>query len=176
MKELRLRGHKIEDFDWKNIEASIENYFEDAEQIAILLERIMIHDGCAPAAVLGYYLDDLDGYASVFCPLGYKPYEEIGHAMRTNRKVFDAAIETGLMCQAIHTHVDTALDLWEAWISIKSGILKIFNDPILKVHIECQDRIFIEALKDVEDEDEDAWYSTVDQIKEKLPLSAFKGY
>ena len=176
MKDFRLRDHRINDFEWKDIEASIKGSFEDTDKLKDVLEQIMLHDGSAPASILGYYLDDLDGYGSIFCPLGYKPYEEIGHAMRANRKVFDAAIETGLVCEAIHTHVGAALDVWENWIGMKSGILKIFIDPILKVHIECRDRVFIEALKDVEDDDEDAWYSTVDRIKESFPQSAFKGY
>ena len=176
MKELRLRGHRIKDFEWKDIEVSIKSSFEDTDKLKDVLEQIMLHDGSAPASILGYYLDNIDDYCSIFCPLGYKPYEEIGHEMRANSRVFEAAIETGLVCDAIHTHIGAALDVWENWDCMKPGILKIVNDPILKVHIECRDRVFIEALKDVEDEDEDTWYSTVDRIKESLPQSAFKGY
>lgn len=139
-----------------------------------IFELLTLMDAGAPASTLSYYLDNIEGYSSMFCPLGYEPYKGIGHAMRDDAAIFDAAIQTGFMCAAIKTHIDCALDQWENWIDMKPGILHIMKDPRLTTYIDIHNRFIINALLCVEDEDD--WYEALQQIQETLNTSEPRGY
>ena len=138
------------------------------------LEAYCIQDPGAPASILGYYLNNLPDYSSIFCPLGYKPYAIVGQTMWNDPEVFEAAIDTGLMCSAVSNHIYAALDVWENWNAMKPGILYLRNHLELSRYIEIRDKVFIDALKDVEDED--TWYDTVSRIHDQLNSGELKGY
>lgn len=141
---------------------------------AAILESVMCIDACAPASILSYYLDNIDGFSTIFCPLGYELYEAIGHAMREEPEAFEAAVETGMMQSAISTHLGAALDVWENWNSMSPGIYHLMDDPRLSSYISFHNRIYIESLRDVEDEE--TWYDTVHQLAEMLNVADYKGY
>ena len=94
--------------------------------------------------------------------------------MREDPEAFEAAINTGLMCSAISTHVNAALDVWENWYSMKPGIFHLMEDAKLSGYIGFHNKIYIESLRDVEDEE--TWYDTVHQLAEMLKVTDYKGY
>ena len=167
-------GINIKSLDIKEMDKYTDRIIHDPVMLRAALERIMFCDGSASASILGYYLDDTQGYCSCFCPLGYPLYETIGHEMRENPEVLSVAIQTGLMCGAVRTHLGCALDVWENWNCMRNGILRLFRDPCLSVFIEYQDRFLIEILSDIEDED--VWYNAVEQAQKMLRKSEFRGY
>ena len=140
----------------------------------MILENIMLDDVCAPASILSYYFDNLDGYSTGFCPLGYDLYKVIGHAMRENSEAFEAAMNTGLFYSAITTHVNCGLDVWENWDSMRPAILSLVEDPRLKIFINYRNRIYIDQLRDITDED--AWYKAVAQLDAMIAPGDPKGY
>lgn len=139
-----------------------------------ILELLVLMDANAPASILDYYLDNIEGYSSMFCPLGYEPYKGIGHAMRNDTAIFDAAVQTGFACSAIKTLTDCALDGWENWISMKPGILHIMNNPQLTMYIDVHNRFILNALLGVETEED--WDEALEQIQKTLNTSDPKGY
>ena len=140
----------------------------------LLLESIMLSDTCAAASILSYYLDHVEDNGTIFCPLGYELYECIGHAMRADSAAFEASIQTGLMRSAIGTYVNAALDVWDNWDLMKNGVLYLMADPRLKMFFSCYHRVYVEALKDVEDED--AWCEVVDSLNQMINRTVPKGY
>jgi hypothetical protein len=170
----RVGCFRIQDLDLESIEFDINEIIRDPVKLRAALERIMFCDGSAPASILGYYLDDIKDYYSCFCPLGYSLYETIGHAMRDVPEVLKIAIETGLVCGAVDTHVSCALDVWDNWDRMQSGILRLLEDPRFNVFIEYQNRVYIEALLGVEDEE--TWQDIVKEVQSILAKSEFNGY
>lgn len=144
-----------------------------------IFNTVMWEDGSAPASILGYYLDNIKGYYSIFCPLGCYEYEQLGHEIRNNPAALEAAMNTGLMQNAIQTHLGAALDVWENWDFMKNGILYLMNIPRLNAFISYDNRICIKQLKSIESVDEEeyesAWYAMRTKQCEERP-SAFKGY
>lgn len=139
-----------------------------------ILDHVMLQDTCAPASILSYYLDDVADNGTIFCPLGYELYKVIGHAIREEQEAFEAAIETGLMGSAIRTYVNAALDVWENWDLMKNGVLRLVSDPRLVCFISCRNRVYIQYLKDIDDEDE--WYAAYDRLNGALCETSPKGY
>ena len=142
-----------------------------------VFNTVMWEDGSAPASILGYYLDNINGYDSVFCPLGCYEYEELGHEIRNNPIAFQAALNTGLMQAAINTHVGAALDVWENWHCMRGGVIHLMRDDRLSVFIPYEDRICIKQLMSLgdNDEDEDRWYAMRDNQNDARH-SEFRGY
>lgn len=140
----------------------------------MILENIMLDDVCAPASILSYYFDNLDGYSTGFCPLGYDLYKVIGHAMRENSEAFEAAVNTGLFYSAITTHVSCALDLWDNWVNMNPGIIRLIEDPRLRIFINYRNRIYIDRLRNITDEN--AWYEAVAQLDAMMEPINPKGY
>lgn len=152
----------------KSVNINIDNNWNT------LLENVMLSDTCAPASILSYYLDDVEDNGTIFCPLGYELYKVIGHAMREESDAFDAAVETGLIGSAIRTYVNAALDVWENRSVMKNGVLHLMDDPRLRIFISCYNRIYIDNLKEIDDED--AWYATVERLNEAVNQTIPKGY
>lgn len=144
---------------------------------AKVFNTVMWMDGSAPASILGYYLDNIKGYESIFCPLGYYEYEVLGHEIRSNPIAFEAALDTGLMQDAITTHLGAALDVWENWYCMREGVLHLMRDSRLSVFIPYEDRVCIKQLKDLGDheEDEDLWNAMRDKQSMGRPTE-FRGY
>ena len=94
--------------------------------------------------------------------------------MRENSEAFEAAVNTGLFYSAITTHVNCALDVWENWDSMRPGILSMVEDPRLRIFINYRNRIYINQLKDITDED--AWYEAVAKIEDMIVPGDPKGY
>ena len=153
---------------------------KDAKEIkhwSKVFNTVMWEDGSAPASILGYYLDNIKGYTSIFCPLGCYEYEVLGHEIRNNPIAFKAAIDTGLMQNAINAHLGAALDVWENWDCMRAGILHLMRDSRLSAFIPFKERTYIKQLKSLGDheEDEDRWYVMRDEQNMARP-SEFRGY
>lgn len=144
---------------------------------AKVFNTVMWEDGSAPASILGYYLDNIKGYDSIFCPLGCYEYEVLGHEIRNNPVAFKAALNTGLMQSAINTHLGAALDVWENWDCMREGVLHLMMDSRLSVFIPYEERICIKQLKSLggNEEDEELWYAMRDRQNQERP-SEFRGY
>ena len=142
-----------------------------------VFNTVMWEDSSAPASILGYYLDNIKEYDSIFCPLGCYEYELLGHEIRNNPIAFKAALNTGLMQGAINTHLGAALDVWENWNCMREGILHLMSDSRLNVFIPYEERICIKQLKAIgsDEEDEDRWYAMRDKQNIARP-SEFRGY
>lgn len=138
------------------------------------LEDIMNKDSNACAPILEYYLDEITAFSGLFCPLGYDVYEEIGHKMQEDEMLLDAAIETGLMAQAIHIYVDAVLDVYENWELGFEGLFYLMEHPKLRQFIPYYDRKMAEILRQAENEDE--WYSLYDHAKKDVYVESFFGY
>lgn len=174
----RIDCTRIKDFSIETICDYADRIIHDPIKLRAALERIMVCDSSACASILGYFLDDIKDYYSLFCPLGYRLYKAIGHELRDNPEALNVAIETGLICTAIQTHIDCALDGWSNWNCMKRGLLRILEDPRLRVFVRYSDRVFIENLADIEeDEDEEEnWYETVKKMQELLKYNKAYGY
>ena len=135
---------------------------------------IIAEDASAAAAIVSYYLDNIEGYCRIFCPLGNDDYEFVGHAMRDNTEIFEAAVDTGLMCSGIQTILGAALDGWDNWDCSKAAILHIMEDPRLNGYIGIEDRFLIDHIKNIVDED--AWDEAYDHSVELLKSACRKGY
>ena len=129
-------------------------------------------NACAP--ILEYYLDNVSGYSGLFCPLGYDVYESIGHQMQTDERALDAAIETALMAQAVHTYVGAVLDVYENWESGCDGLFYLMTHPKLRQFVPYYDRKVADILRKAESEDE--WYSLYDYAKKDVYVQSFFGY
>lgn len=138
------------------------------------LEDIMKKDSNACAPILSYYLDSVNDSYNIFCPLGYDVYESIGHQMRENEALLEAAIQTGLMADAIHTYIGCVLDVYENWIYGYKGLFVLIEHPKLRQFVPYYDRKMAEILKQAQDED--AWYSLYDKAKENVYIQSFFGY
>lgn len=57
---------------------------------------------------------------------------------------------------------------------MRPGIYHLMDDPRLSSYISFHNRIYIESLRDVEDEE--TWYDTVHQLAEMLNVADYKGY
>ena len=138
------------------------------------LEDIMKKDSNACAPNLDYYLDNINGAASIFCPLGYDVYESIGHQMQIDEKLLDAAIETGLMAKAVCTYIGAVLDVYENWECGGEGLFYLMMHPKLRQFIPYYDRKMIEILRQAQSEDE--WYSLYDAAEKDVYVESFFGY
>lgn len=138
------------------------------------LEDTMKKDSNACAPILAYYLDDFNGSSFIFCPLGYDVYETIGHQMQTDEKLLDAAIESGLMAEAIHTYIGAVLDVYENWECGCKGLLYLMTHPKLRQFVPYYDRKMAEILRQAKSEEE--WYSLYDTAKEDVYIESFFGY
>ena len=131
-------------------------------------------DESAPTSIVSYYFDNIDGDSRMFCPLGYDEYETIVHAMRDMPEIFEAAIDTGLMCSGVQALIEAALDGWDNWECIKPAILYIMSDARLNGFVSIENRFHIDNLKDIGDEDE--WDEAYDSSIEQLKSTKAKGY
>ena len=138
------------------------------------LENIMKKDSNACAPILSYYLDNINESAFLFCPLGYDLYESVGHQMQTDERVLDAAIETGLMAQAVHTYIGAVLDVYENWLEGCDGLFYLMAHPKLHQFVPYYDRKMAEILRRAESEEE--WYSLYGLAKEDVYVESFCGY
>lgn len=116
-------------------------------------EREMMVDVNAHSIITGYFLSAKVGVdCSIFAPLGYAPYEEIGKKMATDPVVFEAAKESGLLVSGICTFVEAALSNDGCWDCMEIGIAFLVNDPDLRHYIPFRERYIAERmlrLKDV---------------------------
>ena len=134
----------------------------------------MKKDSSACASILAYYLDNINRYCAIFCPLGYDVYEEIGHKMQEDESLLDAAIETGLMADAVRTYIGAVLDVYENWECGNKGLFYLMEHPKLRQFIPYYDRKMAEILRQAENEDE--WYSLYDHAKKDVYVESFFGY
>ena len=140
----------------------------------LYLENIMKKDSNACAPILSYYLDDVNDPYNLFCPLGYDVYESIGHQMRENDALLEAAIQTGLMADAIPTYIGCVLDVYENWTYGHKGLFALMEHPKLRQFIPYYGRKMAEILKQAQDEE--AWYSLYNKAKEDIYIPSFFGY
>ena len=138
------------------------------------LEDTMKKDSSACASILAYYLDNINRYCAIFCPLGYDVYEEIGHKMQEDESLLDAAIETGLMADAVRTYIGAVLDVYENWECGNKGLFYLMEHPKLRQFIPYYDRKMAEILRQAANEDD--WYELYDHAKKDVYVQSFFGY
>ena len=127
------------------------------------LTKELLADPNAAASILGYYLEMMVGRnCTIFCPLGYEPYEKIGKAMTENPVVFQAAKASGLLAEGIDQYVKAALSNDGCWHCMDDGVAYLLNDNELRCFIQPRERFLAEAMlmelagKEV---DEEEWWT-----------------
>lgn len=101
----------------------------------------------AAASILSYFLEIKVGHpCTIFCPLDYGPYFELGKKMAESNAVLDAAKRAGLLAAGIQHYVSAALSNDDCWNGMASGVAYLVNDPELRVFIPYRSRCLAERI------------------------------
>lgn len=144
------------------------------------LESEMKVDVNAHSIITGYFLSAKVGYdCSIFAPLGYAPYEEIGKKMAADPVVFEAAKESGLLVSGIRTFVEAALSNDGCWDCMADGVAYLLNDSDLCCYIPFRERYIAERmlrLKDVIESGRKTWSEVYKELASDLSDDWAHGY
>lgn len=179
----------IKDFASEDVKAMVDEMArtcpdERRDEVwwVMYLKRLMTEDPCTPTSVLAYFLDEVNEHAfHIFCPLGFAEYESVGAQMRCNPNAFEAALESGLLADAIPTYMGAALDCIENWHIAVRGINYLLNHPVLSRLIPFRDRFVAEKLiaefgLTVPAEEEEQWGERCADLFRQLSEGKWRGY
>ena len=142
-------------YDLLHISAPVANHCYAADAVKwwekCLTSEMMV-DINAPAIITGYFVSANVGFhCSIFAPLGYAPYQEIGEKMATDGCVLEAAKESGLLSSGVSAYISAALDNDGSWYAMKDGVAFLIADPDLRCFIPFRDRYIAERLLRLQD-------------------------
>lgn len=146
------------------------------------LETQMRNDPSAPTSILAYYLDEINEHEyHIFCPLGFEEYEVIGAWMRDSNVAFEAALDTGLLADAVPIYVNAALDNAPNWRLAARGIKYLLDHAVLGRLIPFDSRFVAKQLLDefgifLPIEDEEEWGERCADLREMLRGGMWRGY
>lgn len=113
-------------------------------------EEAMLADANAASSILSYYLEVKVGYqCTIFCPLGYEPYKEMGQRMAESGMVLEAARKVGLLTIGIGHYVSAALSNNDCWDCMFDGVAYLVKDPEFRCLIPFKKRYLAEHLLDM---------------------------
>ena len=158
-----------------------ENIFAKSFTWEQKLEYQMCRDPNAAVAILSYYLEKKVGmYCTIYCPLGYEPYEVLGTAMAEDPDVFMAAKKTGLLAEGVSHYLEGALSNIGCWHCMEVGVAYMLRNEELREFMPYRQRFIAEGLvrltPNTEGENEDdEWSEAWDLVKKQLK-NKMKGY
>lgn len=110
-------------------------------------EDEMLIDPNAAGAILSYFLEAKVGHpCTIFCPLDYEPYREMGQSMAESKVVMEAAKCVGLLAAGTEHYVSAALSNDGCWDCMFSGVAYLVNDPTLRCFIPFKRRYLAEHM------------------------------
>lgn len=141
-------------------DVTICNEDEKAFWVEAFESEMMIDPTAAPS-ILGFYLTEVTGDpCSLYSPLGYAPYEQMGKRIAESETVRSAAKIAGLFSTSIPNFVECALDSENTWSYMISGVEELLEDPELRCFVPFRSRYLAEGLcrkYDPQDYDRDQW-------------------
>lgn len=144
------------------------------------MEREMMEDVNAHSIITGYYLSAKVGYdCSIFAPLGYVPYQEIGEKMAKDPVVMGAAKKSGLLVSGIQTFMEAALSNEGCWDCMVDGVAYLLNNPDLRHYIPFRNRYVAERLllqNDVIESGKQTWDEVYKRLASELSDEWAHGY
>lgn len=142
-------------------------------------EGEMMTDANAAASIMGYFLGTKIGrHCSIFCPLGYEPYETLGKEMAMNHVAFEAAKTSGLLVKGVTQYVSAALSNEGCWCSMSDGVAFLVENPELACFIPFRDRYIAERMVRLyvnNEEGEEAWNNLYQRLSNEL-RNEWNGY
>lgn len=146
-------------------------------------ESIRKADPCASASIFAYYVEEINEHdCLIFCPLGYEQYQKVGEMMRNHDTVLDAALQSGLLAEAIPTYFGAALDNATNWSCMVRAIRFLVDSSTLRCLVPLKKRVMAEKLLArfgvgaIEDSDEDTWYQACSAIADDWETDIRNGY
>lgn len=144
------------------------------------LEREMMVDINAHSIITGYYLSAKVGrHCSIFAPLGYAPYKEIGEKMAKDPIVLEAAKKSGLLVSGISTFMEAALSNDGCWEGMVDGVAFLLNAPDLRNYVPFRYRYIAERmlrLNDIIKSGKQTWGEVYEKLAGELSDEWAHGY